>query len=174
MDAGFGRDLQRQREARGVALEAIASGTKVSLQYLRALEGERPSDLPGGVFNRGIVRSYCQFVGLEEGVWLERFASSELGQAREPDWETFAESVRRNRLTTRRRASRGWLGVALMVVGLAALGWAVWHFAVGPRVRWVRPAETDNAHAMVRPAETGVGNTGLSRSDGLGRAYLRG
>ncbi|HEX4154177.1 MAG TPA: helix-turn-helix domain-containing protein [Acidobacteriaceae bacterium] len=173
MDVGFGRDLQGQREARGVALEAIARGTKVSLQYLRALEAERPSDLPGGVFNRGIVRSYCQFVGLEEAVWLKRFASSELGESSEPDWAAFAESVKRNRLAARQRASRGWLGVALMVMGLAALGWAVWHFAVGPRVRWQRPA-ADSAHAMVRPAETGVGNIGLSRSERLSQAYLRG
>jgi cytoskeletal protein RodZ len=131
---GFGRELQQQREERGVALEAIASGTKVSILHLRALEGERRGDLPGGVFNKGIVRSYCQFVGLEESEWLQRFALSEMGETAEPDLEAFAESVRRNRLTTSRRQGRGWLGVALMMLALVTLAWAVWRYAVRPHV----------------------------------------
>lgn len=131
---GFGQELQQQREARGVALEAIASSTKVSILYLRALEAERRSDLPGGVFNKGIVRSYCQFVGLEENEWLERFMASELGDAAEPDLAVFADSVRRNRLTESRPATRGWWGVLLMVVALGALAWVVWRYAIRPHV----------------------------------------
>jgi len=134
MGVGFGRELQQQREARGVALEAIASSTKVSMQHLRALEAEKRSDLPGGVFNKGLVRNYCRVVGLEEGEWLERFAASEMGEANEPDWATFAESVKRNRMSARRHTRRGWLGVLLMLIGLAALAWTAWHFAVRPRL----------------------------------------
>lgn len=134
VSVGFGRELQQQREARGVALEAIASTTKVSMQHLRALEAEKRSDLPGGVFNKGIVRNYCRVVGLEEGEWLERFAASDLGEAAEPDWESFAESVKRNRMAARQHSRRGWLGVLLMLVGLGALAWTAWHFAVRPRL----------------------------------------
>lgn len=145
---GFGRELQQQREARGVALEAIATGTKVSLLHLRALEAEKRADLPGGVFNKGIVRSYCRFVGLEEAEWLQRFATSEMGEAAEPDLAAFAESVRRNRLTSASHEGRGWWGVLLMLVALAALGWAVWHFAVRPRVA---PAAKASAVALQQP-----------------------
>ena len=69
---------------RGVELEAIAERTRVSIRHLRALEDERSSDLPGGVFNKGILRSYCEFVGLEEQEWLNRFSESELNASTEP------------------------------------------------------------------------------------------
>lgn len=136
---GFGRELQQQREARGVALEAIANNTKVSMLHLRALEAERRADLPGGVFNKGIVRSYCRFVGLEESEWLQRFATSELGAAVEPDLAAFAESVRRNRVTRPASSGKKWWGIVGMLFCLAALAWVTWRYAVRPRIV-VQPA----------------------------------
>lgn len=131
---GFGRDLQKQRISRGVELEAIAASTRVSIRYLRALEDERRTDLPGGVFNKGILRGYCQVVGLEEGEWLDRFATSDLNTSAEPDWAAFAESVKQHRLAKASSRERRWLGVFLMVVGLFALGWVAWHFTVRPHL----------------------------------------
>lgn len=131
---GFGRDLQQQRVKRGVELEAIAASTRVSIRYLRALEDERSSDMPGGVFNKGILRSYCQFVGLEEREWMNRFAASELNTSTEPDWAAFAESVRQNRLSNSAAQQRRWFGVVLMLLGLVALAWVAWHFTVRPRL----------------------------------------
>lgn len=130
----FGRDLQQQRVKRGVELEAIAASTRVSIRHLRALEDERTSDLPGGVFNKGILRSYCEFVGLEEREWMDRFATSELNTSTEPDWAAFAESVRQNRLSQSGPQQRRWFGVVLMVIGLMALAWVAWHFTVRPRL----------------------------------------
>lgn len=131
---GFGRDLQQQRVKRGVELEAIAASTRVSIRHLRALEDERSSDLPGGVFNKGILRSYCEFVGLEEQEWLDRFAASELNTSAEPDWASFAESVQQSRLSTGGPQPRRWLGVLLMLLGLVALAWVAWHFTLRPRL----------------------------------------
>lgn len=134
MRVGFGRDLQQQRVKRGVELEAIAASTRVSIRHLRALEDERGSDLPGGVFNKGILRSYCQFVGLEEREWMDRFSGSELNTSTEPDWEAFAESVRQHRLSQSMPQRKRWFGVVLMVLGLVALAWVAWHFTVRPRL----------------------------------------
>jgi cytoskeletal protein RodZ len=134
MHVGFGSDLQKQRVKRGVELEAIAATTRVSLRHLRALEDERSADLPGGVFNRGLLRNYCEVVGLEQGEWMERFATSELNTTADPDWVAFAESVRKNRASRTSSFPHKWLGVLLMVIGLAALGWAAWHFSVKPRL----------------------------------------
>jgi cytoskeletal protein RodZ len=147
---GFGTELQQERESRGVALESIASGTKVSLRHLRALETGSRSDLPGGIFNKGILRSYCRYVGLEEHVWLERFATSDLSDTSEPDWSTFAEGVRRTRLTSSMPAKRGWMGVALMIAALFVLAWAAWRFAIQPRVHWQRHGgDAENARLHV-------------------------
>lgn len=131
---GFGRELQQQRVKRGIELEAIAASTRVSIRHLRALEDERGGDLPGGVFNKGLLRSYCQVVGLEEGEWINRFASSELNTSHEPDWEAFAESVRQHRLSNVLPQQRRWFGVLLMLAGLVALAWVAWHFTVRPRL----------------------------------------
>jgi cytoskeleton protein RodZ len=134
MHVGFGRDLQQQRVKRGVELEAIAASTRVSIRYLRALEDERGSDMPGGVFNKGILRSYCEFVGLPEREWMDRFTASELNTSTEPDWAAFAESVRQHRLTQSLPQQKRWFGVLLMLLGLVALAWVAWHYTVRPRL----------------------------------------
>ena len=134
MHVGFGKELQQQRVKRGIELEAIAAGTRVSVRHLRALEGELRAELPGGVFNKGILRSYCQFVGLEENEWMQRFATSPLGTAAEPDWEEFAENVRRNRPVGGMRQGRRWGGVALMAMGVVLLAWCAWRLTIQPRV----------------------------------------
>jgi cytoskeleton protein RodZ len=148
---GFGRDLQQQRVKRGVELEAIAASTRVSIRHLRALEDERTSDMPGGVFNKGILRSYCEVVGLEEREWMARFAASELNTSTEPDWETFAESVRQHRLSSSLPQQRKWFGVLLMLLGLVALAWVAWHFTVRPRL-------------IAQPKAVPVSTSGVSRT----------
>lgn len=156
MHVGFGRDLQQQRVKRGVELEAIAASTRVSIRYLRALEDERSSDLPGGVFNKGILRSYCEVVGLEEREWMDRFAASELNASTEPDWATFAESVRQNRLSTSGAQRRRWFGVVLMILGLAALAWVAWHFTVRPHLIAHKMAPVSTAAVSQSPLQRGL------------------
>lgn len=62
----FGDRLRREREMRGITLEEISHSTKISTRHLRSLENEDFSQLPGGVFNRGFVRAYAHFLGLDE------------------------------------------------------------------------------------------------------------
>ncbi len=62
----FGEKLRKQREQRGLALDAISNATKISTRMLRALEDERFDQLPGGVFNKGFVRAYARLIGLDE------------------------------------------------------------------------------------------------------------
>jgi cytoskeletal protein RodZ len=62
----FGDKLRKQREQRGIELDAISNTTKISTRMLRALEEERFEQLPGGVFNKGFVRAYARHVGLDE------------------------------------------------------------------------------------------------------------
>ena len=76
----FGEELRRERETRGIALEAITDSTKISGRHLNALEQEQFDRLPGGVFNRGIVRGYARVVGLDEETWVDRFMSAYHGE----------------------------------------------------------------------------------------------
>ncbi len=62
----FGEKLRKQREQRGLELDAISNTTKISTRMLRALEDEHFDQLPGGVFNKGFVRAYARQIGLDE------------------------------------------------------------------------------------------------------------
>ncbi len=62
----FGERLRREREMRGVTLDDIADGTKIGTRLLRALEEEHFELLPGGIFNKGFVRAYAKYLGLNE------------------------------------------------------------------------------------------------------------
>ncbi len=62
----FGDKLRREREMRKISLDEIAAATKIGTRSLKALEDENFSILPGGIFNKGFVRSYARFLGLNE------------------------------------------------------------------------------------------------------------
>ena len=62
----FGEALRKEREKRGITLDSVSDGTKISTRFLRALEAEQFDQLPGGVFNKGFVRAYARHVGLDE------------------------------------------------------------------------------------------------------------
>lgn len=66
----FGERLKRERELREVTLEEITSATRIGPRFLEALENEDWEKLPGGVFNRGFVRSVARFLGLDEEALL--------------------------------------------------------------------------------------------------------
>jgi len=126
----FGAELQQERLKRDVSLESIAEATKVAPRYLRALEEDTYAKLPGGVFNRGIVRSYCRFLGLDEEEWLQRFQAFARSEGEE-DWTEFAQNVKRNRASIQSRNRLRWLGVAAMLLVLAILIAAALQFFLG-------------------------------------------
>jgi cytoskeleton protein RodZ len=134
----FCDELRWERERRQVSIEKISEETKVSTRHLQALEAGDYSALPGGVFRKGIVRSYLTAIGLDEATWIERFEASVEESANSSteaaDWAEFAENVRRNRVGAERGTDSRWMGVAMMVVSLAALGWSVWKFALHGRL----------------------------------------
>jgi hypothetical protein len=68
---------------------------------------------------------------------MERFEASlqESGGAKSvEDWAEFAENVRRNRVGASSTTDFRWMGVGVMVVSIAALGWSVWKFALHGRL----------------------------------------
>ena len=63
--ANFGETLKRERELRKISLREVSEATKIGLRYLEALEGNHFDQLPGGVFNKGFIRAYAKFIGLD-------------------------------------------------------------------------------------------------------------
>ncbi len=133
----FGQELQIERERQQISLALIAEATKVPQRHLIALETEQFDQLPGGIFAKGIVRSYCRQLGLDEEQWLARFpghkAEDEV-HALEPAWSEFAENVSRARIKTGARMGMRWWGVLLMAAVLGGLSWVAWQYVVQPQV----------------------------------------
>src|SRR3954469_21320463 len=75
--ASFGERIKREREMRGVSLEEIAESTKIGKRNLLALEEEEFDKLPGGIFNKGFVRAYAKYLGLDEDQAVTDFLAAE-------------------------------------------------------------------------------------------------
>ncbi len=63
--ASFGESLKRERELREISLRQISEATKINLRYLEALEENRFDALPGGLFNKGFIRAYATYIGID-------------------------------------------------------------------------------------------------------------
>ena len=87
--ASFGETLKRERELREMTLREISDATKVNIRYLEALEQNSFEILPGGLFNKGFIRAYATYVGLdcEEMVhaYLDEIALHDAGPVEETD-----------------------------------------------------------------------------------------
>jgi cytoskeletal protein RodZ len=132
--ANFGEALRKERESRGIALDSVVGATKISLRHLHAIESDRFDDLPGGVFNKGIVRNYARTLGLDENEWVARYmkASRQSDNFDENDlqWTAFAENVGRARGKDTERSDTviRWAGVFVLLLFLCGLSWFVWDY----------------------------------------------
>ena len=158
----FGIELRKERESRGIALDSISEATKISGRHLQALESSKFDQLPGGVFNKGIVRGYARVVGLDEDAWVERFmaAYQGSGQLKDDDasWIEFAENVGRNRPNNSDRPNvrLRWAGVALLLTILAVLGWFVWHYVSDKLAAESTPSQFESSPVVVAALSASV------------------
>ncbi len=63
--SGFGDSLRHARSNKGVTLAEAERAIRIPRKYLRALEEEDFNALPDGVYSRGIVRNYAQYLHLD-------------------------------------------------------------------------------------------------------------
>jgi transcriptional regulator with XRE-family HTH domain len=72
----IGKELQKERELRGISLQEIAEATKINFRFLRELEEGNLDALPGEFFVRGILREYAKYLGLNEHDVLNTYFES--------------------------------------------------------------------------------------------------
>jgi cytoskeletal protein RodZ len=65
---------------RGVTLEEVSAATRISTRFLEAIENDHWDLLPGGVFNRGFIRSVARFLGLDEDSMVAEYALETRGR----------------------------------------------------------------------------------------------
>jgi cytoskeleton protein RodZ len=131
----FGEKLRLEREKRKITLEQISVSTKIGTRMLHALEDDKFNQLPGGIFNKGFVRAYARFVGLDEDQTVTDYLQAS-GDAPPPSTEIppredvareAAETVARLEATSdypSRPLPWGWFAAILLVVALALSLWS--------------------------------------------------
>lgn len=105
-------------------LEDISAATRVSVRYLESLETDDFKSLPGGVFNRGIVRGYAHYLQIDEEDAVSRFMeacrAAGVHDGSDQDWGEFAQNISRQRQSASQR--RRWIGVGIMVTFVVIVG----------------------------------------------------
>jgi transcriptional regulator with XRE-family HTH domain len=144
----FGERLKRERELREVTLEEITQATRIGSRFLEALENEDWDKLPGGVFNRGFVRSIAHYLGLDEEAFLGEY---DLAHAAHADQMAQKHALK---IEDRIPPTPLWIPVAL-VLGILLLAAAIIFGGVYAWRRFVR-------HSAPKPALTRV----LVQADG--------
>jgi cytoskeletal protein RodZ len=79
----FGASFRKARERLGVSLDQIAIETRISTRFLLAIENEDFRRLPGGIFNRGFIRTYAERIGLNPEEAVAEY--ERLARTTEPD-----------------------------------------------------------------------------------------
>lgn len=81
MPMSFGEEIRRERELRQISLREVAQATKINLRYLEAMERNDFQYLPGGLFNRGFIRAYCDHIGVDPESMVNAYLLEEQSQA---------------------------------------------------------------------------------------------
>ncbi len=74
MSQTLGEKLRRAREERGISASEVAEQTRISPLYINAIDRDDYKPLPGGIFNKGFVKSYAKFVGMDEHEALQDYS----------------------------------------------------------------------------------------------------
>ena len=137
----FGEHLRREREMRGVSLDEVSQATRIGTRFLEALEDERWKDLPGGVFNRGFLRSIARYLGLDEEALVAEYAQVTNDRPQIAEWSASArEGGAEPKPKTGRRLAL--LVTLLFLTAAGAAGWWSWN-QYGSVVRaWRSPLPT--------------------------------
>lgn len=111
-----GQDLRAARLRRGDELAAVARALRIRRDHLEAIEEDRFEALPGRTYAVGFVRSYAAYLGLDSKQCVERFKKEIAGRVDGAPQVGLAPETSENRLP------RGWLVMAVLVVGVVAYG----------------------------------------------------
>ena len=153
--ADFGRKLSEARERRGLSLRQISNSTKISMLTLEALERNDIRRLPGGIFGRGVVRSYALEVGLDPESLIEEFMGQFPHDSVTAGHPTTTQIEDHEKVESDRRMATAFLRLVLISVPVAAF---VIYFATHGRRAALAEAPRQEAPASptppARPAES--------------------
>jgi len=176
----LGDQLRAERERRGAVLEQVSEATKIRTTYLEALEAHDWKALPADVFTRGYVRTYAQYLGLDEEHLLKLYARERrIAGGDDPSMSERAQDAATRALLKKLAQTRGvgarrigtrtkWFVLVLCGSGVAAL--AVWNFLhLGPgrgdSTTIEAPSYAERNAVAAPPRTDTIGGENKSRED---------
>lgn len=122
MSITLGEKLRQAREARSISISEVAEQTRISPLYIKSIEEDNYKTLPGGIFNKGFVKSYAKYVGIDEQEALADYAA--LHGSQNASIEDEPKTYRPQVLTDDRNSSSGLRTIVLaaIILGAMALG----------------------------------------------------
>jgi cytoskeleton protein RodZ len=164
----LGARLKKEREQRKITLDDVSLSTKIAPRFLVAIEEEQFDQLPGGIFNKGFVRSYARYLGIDENQAVADYvAATTTAVPESPQGEIPEQKVPEVRSRGSGDATAGipWemLAVGLLII---AFGFAVWGFHSREKTTQPRsvpqPAGTANLD-QATPQTVAPENTAVSQ-----------
>ncbi len=123
MSQTLGEKLRQAREARDITISEVAEQTRISPLYIESIENDDYRVLPGGIFNKGFVKSFAKYVGVDEQEALQdysRLIASQQG-LQEEDTKTYRPEV----LTDDHVSSSSLPTIIVAVVILGLMTWGI-------------------------------------------------
>ena len=71
----IGNSLREARERQGLGYPEVELATKIRAKYIRALEEEDFTSIPGDAYLRGFLRTYAEYLGLDGDVYVDEYGS---------------------------------------------------------------------------------------------------
>ncbi len=156
MEQTLGEKLRQAREARDITISEVAEQTRISPLYIESIENDDYRILPGGIFNKGFVKSFAKYVGVDEQEALQdysRMIAEQQGSQTEEETKTYRPEV-----LTDDRSSSNILTIVVAVVILGLMTWGILAL-----VKYIQNAPAEVVSATPTPKTEEV-NANLSNS----------
>ncbi len=168
-DLGVGAFLQRERQERGISLEEVANSTRIRTLYLEKIEDEEFTQLPSIPILRGFIRSYSNYINVDEDVVVRHF-NRQVGSDTEDIDNDLATKIVFDPILNSNQQSGLLMPIAAVLLFIIASGAVLW-FVRGKTERYGKLGGfTDRIKAAAIPAISKLnGNkngSGLSNVDG--------
>jgi len=123
MSLTLGEKLRQAREERGITISEVAEQTRISGLYLSGIENDDYRTLPGGIFNKGFIKSFAKYVGVDEHEALQDYARLVANQDNEivDEPKTYRPQV----LTDGRNTTSNLPTIIIAVLILGLMTWGI-------------------------------------------------
>ncbi len=125
-----GEMLQKLREELGYSREKVSESLYITSHYVKALEDDNYSKLPGHTFIKGYYKAYAEFIGADSEEVVNCYLSYLENSTKQDSQDAEADEIKN------RNKSILWFSVVIVLIGIIAGGF------------WM----ISNANAMPLPA----------------------